>query len=563
MKRRVVRLGTCCVVAASFLFIAGCGGGSSSSSSQTSESLATAPVVAGTEGSGGGAVPSSTWVFTGAPASLDFYTSFELSNFFALGNVLQGMEQYGPEGESEPALAESSEQVNPTTYKYSLNPKAKFSNGEPVLASDVAYTMNYARDPKNGFFTAAYYEGADVKEITAEGPHTVIVRLSKPNSLWAQYPAYPAMWVLPQTQIEEHPNDLGTPAALPIGSGPYKIVGYSAGQSVTLEPNPYWEGPKPAIKKLTLSFVSSDSTRLIALKSGQADGTFQVPLPSVGNYERLSNFNLLKYQSNYYGNVSFMETTKPFDDVHIRRMFAYASDRQGVIDGVLGGNAAVAQAQTVPSMWITNGVSEKEALEEYAKFPQYPFDMKKAKEELEKSKYAGEKVSFDVDVNSEEGNTAVTDALQNTAQNLEQIGVEMHVKALPAAQLYGNVFAERATNGLQALAISGFGDIPNGLEIPYLSFYSKFATPSAFNVSYYKSPEMDKLLLAALESTNKRQSAESSFKALSLSMKDLPELTLWWENTITAVNKNLAAENLGAWSLSGPWALDLSGAKSE
>lgn len=489
--------------------------------------------------------------------------AFGVSAFYTLGNVLQGLEQYNADGKLEPALAESVKKVNPVTYEYQLDPNAKFSNGEPVLASDVAYSMNYSRDPKNGFYTGAYYEGSDVKEIEASGKHTVIVRLSKPNSLWEKFAGYPAMWVMPEKQFTEHGKDLGTPAELPIGSGPYKIVGYEPEQSVTLEPNPYWQGPKPKIQKLTLSFVADDPTRLVALESGQADGTFRVPPAEVRNYERLDNVNLAHYQSPFVGIVGFVMTKKPFDDIHIRRMFAYATDRQGVIDGVLGGNARVAQSLTPPQEWINDGVSEKEALEEYAKYPQYSFDLEKAKEEFEKSKYAGEKLSFTVELPSEgpSAESAVEDAMQNTAQNLAKIGVEMHVVQKPVAQLYGNDYTNRATNGLQAYANTGFGDTPDGLENPYLNYYSKFAKPTAFNSAYYKSAEMDQFLEAALAAAEPPEAAKEGFKALNLAMKELPNFTLWWLDAVSAVNKRLVATNLGPWTVYGPWALSLSGAK--
>jgi peptide/nickel transport system substrate-binding protein len=558
MSRRFVWLvGLSTAIVAAILF-SGCG----SSSVQSRDSQGAVGAVASAGTNGGGEVSSATWVFTGAPSSLNIFKSWEYATFYALGNVLQGLQKYSAAGKLEPALAESAEQVNGVTYRYQLNPTAKFSNGQPVLASDVAYSLNYARDPKNGFFTGTYYEAADVRSVEAVGAHTVVVHLKKPNSLWEKFPAYPAMWVMPESEIVEHKEDLGTPDALPIGSGPYKIVSYVPGQSVTLEPNPYWTGPKPKIRKLTLSFVSDDATRFIAIKTGQADGTFRVPPDGVRNYEHLTNVNLARYQSAYYGNVEFIMTKSPFDDVHIRRMFAYATDRQGVIDGVLGGNARLAQALTPPEMWLNDGVDEKEALASYQTYQQYPFDLEKAKEELEKSKYAGTKLSFEMPFPSD-SDTYIGDALQNTAQNLAKIGVDMKVTQMTGAQLYGSTYTNRATNGLVGFANIGFSDIPDGLENPYLNYDSKFAIPTAYNASYYKNKRMDDLLEGALRGSIPKQRADQAFEALKLSMKDLPQFTLWWEDTVTAVNKRLVANDLGAWTILGPWALTLSGAKEE
>ncbi len=566
-------LGICLTLLIAALLLAACGG-SSGNAPATSASAQEETGAAGEEteavgsvasvgGSGGAEVAEANWVATGAPTSLNMYRNWNFSTFDALGNVLEGLQRYSPEGKTEPALAISAKRLNPTTYEYQLDPKTKFSDGSPVLASDVAYSMNYARNPNNGFFTGTYYQAASVSDVEATGPHTVVVHLSKPNNLWATFTAYPAMWVMPEHLIKEHESseDLGTPGALPIGSGPYKIVSYVPNQSVTLEPNPYWEGAEPKIKKLTLSFVEDDATRLQAIKSGQADGTFSVPPNNVRNYEQLENVNLARYRSAYYGNVEFVMTKPPFDDVHIRRMFAYATDREALIKSVLGGNARVAQALTPPEMWVNNGVTEQEVQKRYDEFPyQYEFDMEKAKSELEKSKYAGTTVSFEFLVPSDE-TPYVASALQNTAQNLATIGVHMKIKAVPGAQLYAGVYTHRATNSLQGEANIGFSDIPNGMENPYLNFYSGFAIPTAYNVSYYKNKEMDELLAKALEDPNPKQASAAGLDAVELSMKDLPQFTLWWEDTVTAISKSLAATEIGSWSLLGPWALSLSGAK--
>src|SRR5215469_9705425 len=90
-----------------------------------------------------------------------------------------------PQGQLEPELATSVTNPNPVTYVYHLRPGVKFWEGTALTAADVAYSWNFERAASS---TGASYF-ASVKQVTADGPATVVVTLARPDASWPYTPA--------------------------------------------------------------------------------------------------------------------------------------------------------------------------------------------------------------------------------------------------------------------------------------------------------------------------------------------------------------------------------------
>src|SRR5262249_51085889 len=97
----------------------------------------------------------------------------------------ENLVQSGPDGKLHPWLAQSWSQRNPTTYVYNLRHGVKFWDGNEMRADDVAYSLNYYRQPKS---LAAHWF-TSVKAAKAEGKYTVLVTLKHPDASWPVQPA--------------------------------------------------------------------------------------------------------------------------------------------------------------------------------------------------------------------------------------------------------------------------------------------------------------------------------------------------------------------------------------
>lgn len=150
--------------------------------------------------------------------------------------------RWNPEAEEfEPKLAESLESNDDNTvWTLTLREGVNFSNGDPVTAEDVAFTIGLHQDPATR--SVVMTDAMQVEEAVAVDEQTVEFTLAEP---WAGFPILlsgTAGEVIPQAAFEA-----STPeewARNPIGAGAFTVSSYTPDQEVVLEPNPdYYGGP--------------------------------------------------------------------------------------------------------------------------------------------------------------------------------------------------------------------------------------------------------------------------------------------------------------------------------
>ena len=100
-----------------------------------------------------------------------------------------------------------------------------FGDGSPLTADDVVASFQYHMNPKSGSQLAAFFGSVDT--VTASGDNEVTVKLKAPNVQFQYTPAHMAGFIFSKKQLEEFPEDIGTPDALPLGTGPYKLVEFT------------------------------------------------------------------------------------------------------------------------------------------------------------------------------------------------------------------------------------------------------------------------------------------------------------------------------------------------
>src|SRR5579872_6711289 len=145
---------------------------------------------------------------------------------------------------------------NGLTYTFHLRPDAKFSDGSPVTASDVVYSIDRSRAFSGGwgFLLTA------VKTITAPSSHTVVITLSQPHApLLADLAMY-AYSIVPEKLVKAQGSSF---FQHPVGSGPFKVTSYNPDSEVDLARNPYFYGTKPKIGKVRVLMVQSKKADII------------------------------------------------------------------------------------------------------------------------------------------------------------------------------------------------------------------------------------------------------------------------------------------------------------
>ncbi len=223
------------------------------------------------------------------------------------------------------------------TWTVTIRPDVKFTDGEALRASDVAFTYNTvkAASSVNDFTMMDRAEATD--------DTTIVFHMEKPFSIWPYTMAIVGI-------IPEHAYDPATYGQSPIGSGRYTLKQWDKGQQVIFEANPDYYGEAPKMKKVTVLFMEEDAA-FLAVKAGQVDLSY-----TSATYadQAPSGFSLLACDS--VDNRGFNLPAVPAGtdasgravgndltaDVLVRRAINIGVDRQEMIDNVLNGYGTAA-----------------------------------------------------------------------------------------------------------------------------------------------------------------------------------------------------------------------------
>jgi microcin C transport system substrate-binding protein len=156
---------------------------------------------------------------------------------------------------------------------FELRPEAKFNDGTPVTAEDVAWTFETLRDKGRPFYRQYY---ADVASVAVEGPRRVVFRFKSSTNrelplILGQMPVLPKHWWAGR----DFDKPLTDP---PLGSGPYRVGHFEFGRTLTLERVPdVWSKDLPALRGQNnfdtrrTEYFRDGTVALEAFKAGQID----------------------------------------------------------------------------------------------------------------------------------------------------------------------------------------------------------------------------------------------------------------------------------------------------
>ena len=171
-----------------------------------------------------------------------------------------------PEEKGEPWLASAWKwEANFTKVTFTMNPKAKWSDGKPLTAEDAAFTFGLIKKypALNGF--GIPYDG-----IAAQGDKVV---LTFKESQFVNQIKIGITYVVPK-HIWQGVKDPATwPNRTPVGSGPYRLKTFTP-QTTTLTATPsYWKGAT-RVKELRYTSYNDNSAQTTALGSGKSEWSF-------------------------------------------------------------------------------------------------------------------------------------------------------------------------------------------------------------------------------------------------------------------------------------------------
>lgn len=234
----------------------------------------------------------------------------------------------------KPRLATSWKQVSDTVTVFKLDPRAKFSDGSPVTASDVAFSFNTVME--KGYLISSIIP--TIKSVTAVDPHTVKITTVAPDPILAKRVAL--IFVVPQAYYTSAGSNFGNK---PIGSGYYTVQSFTPNTSITFVASPNsWKG-QPATHQINLTEYSQQSALLSAIQSGQLDVAQDLPGEALDVLK--GSYDLYKSDIGSPLMVVLDTLKAPFKDPRVRLAANLAVDVPTIVNKINNGAGIPLQGQ--------------------------------------------------------------------------------------------------------------------------------------------------------------------------------------------------------------------------
>ncbi len=405
-----------------------------------------------------------------------------------------------------PGLAESweaSEDLLQWTFHLR---EATFHDGTPVTADDVVFSIERIKDPATASPRAGNF--AVVQTIAATDDRTVVMTLSEPFTPLLSFLAASLNVVVPRHVVEAN-GDLQN---VVVGSGPFRFVEYLPQTRLVLERfDDYWGVDEagnqlPYLDGITFTFYPDPTARTTAIQTGNVDWIEYVPAADIPILQADANVEVVGGLAANFRSLQFNAGVEPFDDPRVRRAFAYAIDKQAIVDlALFGTGGVVATGTTIPGG-------------NYYAVPSTPYDtvdLEAARALLAEAGYP-DGFTFDFYV------TSTYDFLRDPAEviqaNLAAIGVTANIVMEDWTIFLPKVLAKDFT-----VTLSG----SSGQTDPDAFLYTPFFSTSGGNYMNFADERVDELLLAGRREPDPEVRRQIYLEAQELILELSPQVFLF------------------------------------
>ncbi len=460
------------------------------------------------------------------PAGLDPHAIFDVPMQFILLNMYDTLYRYvGNPPQLQPWLASAhTVSEDGLTWTFKLVPGAKFHDGSPVTAGDVAYSFRRLLAMKRGP-AGAFLPVLKADNVTAPDAETVRFVLDKPYAPFLA--AIPLVAIVSQKQVEANvkDNDFGSAwlSANDAGSGAYRLdpASYRPREALDLIRNKDhfkgWSDNAKPIDLVRSRPVAETSTRVLALMRGEIDATDSyLPTDQVERVEKNARTRVARDESMRVFIIRMNNKKPPFDNVNARKCFASAFNYDGFNQVILKGYVDRNPGPNPRNLWGNP-----------PNLAGYKFDPAAAKAFCDKAKAEGAKLDREVEIHIQSELEQTSQAAQMFQADLQKLGIKMKIVPSTWAQITSATGKPETSPDLWIHWVSTyFVDPENWVGQMYDTQF--FGTWKAS--SYYGNAEVDELLRKARSTSVQAERDKLYQQATTRIVKDSPDI--WVYNTI-------------------------------
>jgi peptide/nickel transport system substrate-binding protein len=413
--------------------------------------------------------------------------------------------------EQVPTLTNGGISRDQRTITYHLRRNVRWQDGAPLTARDVIFSYRAIVDPHNNVPTRVGYE--EVQTVRATDAYTIVVRLRRQFSPFVQYFFGPqgVGAILPAHLLAQYADLNRVPYnQRPIGSGPFRVMQWRHGDSITLAANSlYWRG-KPQIERMIYRVIPDPNTRLEQLRTAESDAYFDVDPQLLPQVQRIPGVEIALTPVGDLHVLRFNLRDPVLRDVRLRRAIAMAIDRKTLLAAATHGSGILVDADQPSNGWAYDPAAQS-----------VRYDPSAARRLL-----GGRAVQLTLAIAPQiiNGSQLVAAIIQ---EDLRRVGVRAVIKQFPSAVFYGNAAQGGVlAGGRYQLAYDAWwvlGSDPNDSW----QMACNQMPPAGLNYSFWCDARADAAMRDALSTVDRaRRKADYAIVQRAI-VGDLPIFTLW------------------------------------
>lgn len=438
-------------------------------------------------------------------------------------------------GAGKPWLAKSYAWSNGgKTITFTMRPNAKWTDGQPVTASDVAYTFNLLKSSP-----ALNQNGLPIASASAPNSTTAVVNFTQSSYAAIDYIAGNT-YILPQHIWSKIANPSTTLNPNPVGSGAYTVQSVS-GEALTMKANPnYYMPGLPKVKTYRFLYFNGNQAANLAIENGQVDWA-NTYIPNINTVYKSKNSKFVVSNTP----VAITSIVPNFNDpvvsqLPVRQAISYALNRNQISKIVYNGYANPIATSGLISPNFDNVADPS------LKNSKFVFSTSKAKSTLKSDGYTmgsngyfqkdGKELTLTVQVPS--GYTDYVQALQIIVQELKSAGINLVVQGESVNAWSSNFY----TGKFQLLmTYQGFTSSP---YVYYKTIIGSAGLPpagqvnTAGNQGRYTNPQVDTLLQQIASTPSTAAQRPAFYKIQKIFAKNLPVIPLFQQQNEGTFNGN-------------------------
>jgi oligopeptide transport system substrate-binding protein len=476
----------------------------------------------------------------GEPETLDPHKTATTVEHRILLNLFEGLVVQDPKGNVAPGVAEKWAISNDgLTYTFNLRANAKWSNGDPVTASDFVYSLRRIEDPKiNSQYAEVLYPIQNAQEVNtgkadlsalgvkALDAKILEITLRAPTPYFLQLLTHQTGLPVNEKAVTASGAEWVRPGKM-VSNGPYVLQDVKPAAHIRIVKNAnYWDAGKVTIDTVVFDPSEDRSTVLKRYRAGELDIIDDLPTDQLTwlRQNMPKELHIAPYAGVYY--YSFNTTKPPFNDVRVRQALAMAVNREVLVERISLAGEFPAYG-FVPD-GTANYMSQKVS---WAKMNQATREAEAVKLMTEAGYGPRKPLKFQLAYNTSENHKKIAVAL---AAMWKKLGVDVELVNIELKVHYANLRQANFQMG-RAGWIADYNDAQSFL------FLSQTSTRQ-HNYSRFSNSDFDKLMDQASVTSDVEKRAQILQQAEAILLKELPVLPLYFY-----VTKQMVSSKVKGW----------------